>query len=145
MSNINFLFLFSSTIFSLRCFKVSSFSIDSLFCILPVFPIIFSLAISLIASIIPLPHIPLGCLFPITFFSISSPIFIFSIAPSPALIPQLIFIPSNAGPAAHEHDVRFDFLDKTISPFVPISINKIFLSVFYKLQTQTPATISAPM
>ena len=67
-----------------------------------------------------------------------------SIAPSPALIPHDIFIPSSAGPVAHEvaSNLFPDF--KTISPLVPISIKSKFLSSLYNPLAYTPATISEP-
>ena len=46
---------------------------------------------------------PIGFSFPITFHSIPDSVIVTSsIAPSAARIPELIFMPSNAGPAAQE-------------------------------------------
>ena len=46
------------------------------------------------------------------------------IAPSKAPIPQLIWAPSKAGPAAVAQHHILSGVNRAISPFVPISINK---------------------
>ena len=67
----------------------------------PVWSIIPSSSIIATASIRPLPHIERGKAFPITSKSISSSFTTTaSIAPSAALLPQVIRAPSRAGPAA---------------------------------------------
>ena len=93
----------------------------------PSFFIIPDLTSSLTAARIPLPQIPTGSLLPIVFiFTKPFIISISSIAPSEALIPELIFIPSRAGPAAQEQLKSFPAFESTISPFVPMSINRTF-------------------
>ena len=52
-----------------------------------------------------------------------------SIAPSSALMPLDIFMPSRAGPAAQEQVTILPLSIRAISPFVPISINRyLFLT-----------------
>ncbi len=54
----------------------------------------------------------------------SSPMATLSIAPSAARMPHLIPAPSNAGPAEQAHATIQSALPMTISPFVPISMNR---------------------
>ena len=61
-------------------------------------------------------------------------------------MPHEIFIPSSAGPIAHEVARSFLSVFRSISPFVPISIKSIFSAL---LSSQiplayTPDTISEP-
>ena len=46
-------------------------------------------------------------------------------SPSPARMPQEMFIPSKAGPAAVEAALRRPFRARTISPLVPISTSRV--------------------
>ena len=67
--------------------------------------------------------------------------------PLSALIPQEIFIPSRAGPTAQELAISLLLVLRTISPLVPMSINKILFKVsfcLYNSLTYIPETISEP-
>ena len=96
-------------------------------------------------STIPEPHIPKGFLFSIVvYFILLSTILIVSIAPSFALIPNLLIPPSNAGPAAPATATKNSSFPITSSPFVPISINAESSFCLYISVNNTPLTISPP-
>ena len=67
-----------------------------------------------------------------------------STAPSWARIPQLMFIPSRAGPAAQDAAKSSPFRDRTISPFVPMSMNRTLSFASVRSAVTIPATMSPP-
>ena len=71
-------------------------------------------------------------------------IFIVSIAPFLALIPNLLIPPSSAGPAAPATATKKSLFPITSSPLVPISINAEISSESYISVYNNPLTISPP-
>ena len=67
-----------------------------------------------------------------------------SMAPVPALMPKVMFIPSKAGPAAVEEATRRPFSAITISPLVPISMKRVMPLRSWSLVASIPEVISAP-
>ena len=67
-----------------------------------------------------------------------------SIAPAAPRMPQRIFAPSNAGPAAVEQAMRRPPEVSAISPFVPMSMSRtVPLSWSKRVESRHP-TVSAP-
>ena len=93
---------------------------------------------------IPLPQRPEGGASPMVFNMTVRSIRTSSTAPSAARIPQLMFIPSRAGPAAQEHPRIRPPCVRRISPFVPISIKRTVLVSSNRRQAVAPAVISPP-
>ena len=97
------------------------------------------------ASMMPEPQMPMGLVSPITLISTPlSSIKTLSIAPAAARMPYFIELPSKAGPAAVEQAVILPLAERTISPFVPISMNKWPLSLCIKSVVMIPAVMSEP-
>ena len=67
-----------------------------------------------------------------------------SIAPRLALMPQAMFMPSNAGPAAVDVAVSCPFTANTISPFVPMSTNNVTPRNSASFAARMPEVMSAP-
>ena len=67
-----------------------------------------------------------------------------SMAPSAPRMPQVIFAPSKAGPAAVEQATRRARLPSTSSPLVPMSIIRVSFSRRSQSPLSRQATVSAP-
>ena len=67
-----------------------------------------------------------------------------SMAPAVARMPWPTPPPSKAGPAEQAHERSQSLLPSTISPFVPMSMNSVSLSVAYMPDEITPAVMSPP-
>ena len=91
------------------------------------------------------PQIPTGGASPIV-WNASSPFRMSTCAIAPATlpVPQVMFAPSKAGPAAVEVQTMRPLPPIAISPLVPTSTNKAFSVDFSTSQYIIPATISAP-
>jgi len=68
----------------------------------------------------------------------------FSMAPSMALIPNFMPLPSKHGPAEQAQVIIHSLFPRTISPLVPTSMKREVSSFVCILEARTPATMSPP-
>ena len=104
---------------------------------------------SAIVSMMPLPQRPTGFwpgspMMPNVGSIVSGSMTQDSIAPSVARMPQEMSPPSKAGPAEQAHETMKSRLPKTISPFVPRSMNRDSSSRSQSMLANVPAVISPP-
>ena len=77
-------------------------------------------------------------------FDVSSAMNTSSMAPSVARMPWATPPPSKAGPAEQAQEISQSLLPRTISPLVPMSMNRVSLSVANIPEESTPAVMSPP-
>src|SRR5450830_1166225 len=98
-------------------------------------------------SMRPLPQIPTAAASSIVRnvgSSVSSAMKTSSMAPPEARMPWPAPPPSKAGPAEQAHESNQSLVPSTISPLVPMSMNRVSLSVANIPEEMTPAVMSPP-